>query len=275
MRSTREVRNTHHSLHRFRSLMLIAGAMVAATAMPVAAAQEGDEQTAVFGAAPPDHWVYGAEIYLWGAGVAGKTARGDDIDISFSDIIDNLDLAFMGTLAAARDKYTLFGDFIYLNISHDDKTTANIIGNPIKAKVEVKLKTFISTFGGAYSFLQTDSTRLNVLGGARYLGLDGSLKYDIENLAKNKVSNSDDNWDAIIGLRGKTNLNEKWYLNYYADVGTGDSDLTWQAVAAVNYRFRRVDAAFGYRYLDYEFDDSDVIDNLNMGGPFAGIKFRF
>ncbi len=59
------------------------------------------------------------------------------------------------------------------------------------------------------------------------------------------------------------------------DVGTGDSDLTWQALAAVNYRFEKVGVVVGYRYLDYDFDDSDVFDDLNLSGPFVGVKFRF
>ena len=64
-------------------------------------------------------------------------------------------------------------------------------------------------------------------------------------------------------------------LTYYADMGAGDSDPTWQASASVSYRFDKVDAVLGYRYLDYEFDDSGFIDNLNIGGPSAGVKFRF
>ncbi|MBW1671251.1 MAG: hypothetical protein JRJ43_02045 [Deltaproteobacteria bacterium] len=54
------------------------------------------------------------------------------------------------------------------------------------------------------------------------------------------------------------------------------SDLTWQASASISYRFDKFDTVLGYRYLDYEFDgDAELIDNLNISGPFAGVKFRF
>jgi hypothetical protein len=58
-------------------------------------------------------------------------------------------------------------------------------------------------------------------------------------------------------------------------VGAGGSNLTWQALVAISYRFQRVDAVVGCRYLEYDFDDSEVFDDLNLSGPFAGVKFRF
>ena len=57
-------------------------------------------------------------------------------------------------------------------------------------------------------------------------------------------SESGSNWDAVVGLRGKTDMNDKWYLTYYGDVGASDSDLTRQVAAAVNYRLEKV-ALFG------------------------------
>jgi hypothetical protein len=140
----------------------------------------------------------------------------------------------------------------------------------------VELKGFITTLGGAYRFLETDTTRLNLVAGARYLWLKADLDVDIGRLGVGG-SESDTVWDGIVGLRGKTDLNDKWYLTYYADVGGGNSKMTWQALAAINYRFQRVDAVVGYRYLDWDFDDGDMLnfDELNLGGPFAGVKFLF
>jgi hypothetical protein len=46
-------------------------------------------------------------------------------------------------------------------------------------------------------------------------------------------------------------------------------------LAGLNYRFSKVDAAFGYRYLKWEFDDDDTFDDLDISGPYAGIRFSF
>jgi hypothetical protein len=146
----------------------------------------------------------------------------------------------------------------------------------VPTEVDVELKGFITTLGGAYRFLQTDTTRLNLVAGARYLWLKADLDVDIGRLGVGG-SESDTVWDGIVGLRGKTDLSDKWYLTYYADVGAGNSKMTWQALAAINYRFQRFDAVVGYRYLDWDFDDGDMLnfDDLNLSGPFAGVKFLF
>jgi len=50
-----------------------------------------------------------------------------------------------------------------------------------------------------------------------------------------KVDVSDTIWDGIVGFKGRVALgsDKKWYIPYYADVGTGQSDLTWQVLAGV------------------------------------------
>ena len=256
--------------------MLFAAAWILATAGPATAAEGGGDRAEVFGGAPADRWVYGAEVYMWGAGVGGETTSGSDVDIDFDDLFKDLQLGFMGSLAASKGQWTLFGDFIYLDVEDDTKGTVNILGEPVPTKVDVELKGFITTLGGAYRVLETDSTRLNLLAGARYLWLKADLDVDIGSLGAGG-SESDTVWDGVVGLRGKTDLAKKWYLTYYADVGAGNSKSTWQALAGINYRFQKVDAVVGYRYLEWDFDKGDMLnfDDLNLSGPFAGVKFRF
>ena len=231
--------------------------------------------------ASAENWQFGGEIYLWGAGIGGETSAGDDIDISFSDILKNLDMAFMGSLAARKGKWTLFTDVIYLNVSDDKSrtTTADLIDRPVTAKLDVGLKAWVVTAAGAYAVHESDRTRLDVLAGGRYLWVKPDLEFRIEEVGpfgpwRQRVAESEDFLDAIVGVRGKTELSDKWYLTYYGDIGTGDSDLTWQLLAGFNYRFSKVDATFGYRYVKWKFDDF-TLDNLNLSGPYAGVKFDF
>ena len=221
-------------------------------------------------------WEWGGALYLWGAGIGGTTAEGDDIDVSFNDIIDNLDMAFMGVLQAQKGKWTLLADVIYLDVSAGQTSTANLIGQPVSADLDVGLKSWIVTAAAAYEVYETDTTRLNILGGGRYLYMDADLDFEIPAISlRERYSDSGSVIDAIIGARGEWRLNEKWYVNYHVDIGTGESDVTWQALAGLNYRFSKVDAAFGYRYLKWEFDDDDTFDELDISGPYAGIRFSF
>ncbi len=52
--------------------------------------------------------------------------------------------------------------------------------------------------------------------------------------------------------------------------------FTWQAMASVGYRFKKVDAMFGYRHLKWKFDDSvAALDDLVVDGPYVGVRFSF
>ena len=243
----------------------VALALFIAPALPAAAETASDA----------DRWEFVGEIYLWGADIGGEDVAGDDIDIPFSDLIDNLDMAFMGSVKGLKGGWSLFGDFIYLDVQDDITGTANIIGRPEKTKADVELKAYIGTMGVGHVVMETETSRVDVMLGARYLKLEADAEFELGSF-RTKLSDSGDGWDGIVGIYGIANLNPKWYLNYYADVGTGESDLTWQASASISYRFDKFDTVLGYRYLDYEFDDdAELIDNLNISGPFAGVKFRF
>ena len=139
----------------------------------------------------------------------------------------------------------------------------------------MKMKGFITTLGGAYNVLERGGTRLNALAGIRFISLETDLSFAIGNARQRDINESGDAWDGVIGARGKTELSPRWYLNYYGDIGTGDSRLTWQANAGINYRFEHVDATLGYRYLRWETDQSGIFDNLALSGPYAGVTFRW
>ena len=235
-----------------------------ATALPANAETDSDQ----------DGWKFGGSAYLWAAGVEGTDAAGDEIDVSFSDVLEDLDGGLMGILAARKGRWTLLADVIYLSIHQETSSTANIFGIPAKIDVDVKLEGFVSTFGVAYRVIDEDMTRLDLLAGARYFNLDVDLEADVGG-RKVKDSDSEDVLDGIIGAQVLIDLSERWYLSCYGDVGAGDSKLTWQAWPGIGYRLEKVDVVAGYRHLEWETDDGDTIDDLNFSGPMLGVNFRF
>ena len=79
-----------------------------------------------------------------------------------------------------------------------------------------------------------------------------------------------------MGVHGQFDLNDKWYVPLYADVGGGDSARTWQGMAGIGYHFNKVNLLLAYRYLNYEFDRRDpLLSDMTIKGPKLGITFRF
>ncbi len=128
------------------------------------------------------------------------------------------------------------------------------------------------------------------LGGVRYTYLKVGIDADVEGNAEIDIlgqtfkrqfkdqldlSDSESFWDGVVGLQGETKLNDQWTFLYYGDIGTGDSDLTWQASAGFRYAFENFDVTLRYRHLHYNFGNNDLVDDMQVSGPQIGIRFEF
>ena len=222
-----------------------------------------------------DRWNWGAEAYFWGASLGGKTSSGSNVDLGIDKIVDGLKFGAMGTIAGRKGKWSAFADMIYLDIGDSGSAPVNVGGVPVPVSASLDLKGFITTAGGGYRIYEQSRTSLDATFGVRYVWLDARLDLSVAALPSVRLDESGANWDAVVGLRGRTELNDKWYLTYYADVGAGDSNLTWQVLGAVNYRLEKVDLTFGYRYLDWNFGKFGPFHDLNLSGAFAGVKMPF
>ena len=215
-----------------------------------------------------DSWNYSAAIYLWGAAIGGTTFDGQTVDIPFSDIVDSLDFGYMGHFEAQKGKWTVAADAIYLKVGDSVPSPG-----PID---KVQFRSWIVTPYAAYNIVESDEWNLNLLAGARYLYMKPKLTFSPGLPGPGTVSSSDSNWDGIVGMKGNYKLNKKWFMPFLFDVGSGDSEMTWQAFAGIGYRYENFDVIAGYRYLEWEFDDVFVgFNDFDLSGPMIGAKFRF
>jgi hypothetical protein len=211
-------------------------------------------------------WQFAIAPYIWGTDVGGKTQSGLPIDVSVNDLFDNLEGVFMAAFEARKNKWMILTDFIYLDLA----TSQQVGPLPIDANLEGT----VFHLAGGYNLYQ-EKSRLDLIFGVRNLDLDLGLNTAIMNTPVS-LSRSGNNLDAIIGVKGQLTFSKRWYLPYYLDVGTGDSDLSWQATAGISFRAAKwVDLALVYRYLEWEFKSDKLLQDINFGGPAFGAIFRF
>ena len=247
-----------NSALNFIALMLFAGTM----ALSPAYAQSDDD------------WQYAGSINLWGAGIQGTAQNGTEIDVSFSDILDALDFTFMGTFEAQNSRWSLLGDYIYLKVSADQGGSLPTMAGTISRGVGVTVKSQIVNLIAGYNFSESESGRHEVVFGARNLDLTTQINVAVGGASAGTAA-SGDIWDGVVGLRGKVNLQGSWYLPYYLDIGSGQSDSTWQAMGGVGYKYKWGDLIFSYRHLEWEFDEESPIRDLNLSGPGILAKWYF
>lgn len=225
-----------------------------------------------------DELQFGLEIYGWGAFIGGETASGSDVNLDLDDILDNLKFTAMGIIGVRKGKWSFTTDILYMDLEGDKDSVIPTNGGNIGVNTDLELRAWIITPAVGYSVVDSDNFSFNIIGGARYLSLDTDIEQNINTPLRPryaKVSDSASIWDGIIGVRGEYAFNEKWYVPYYLDMGTGDSDFTWQVSAGIGYKFEVCDVVLAYRYLSWDFDDDAALDNMNINGPMLGVKFEF
>ena len=221
-----------------------------------------------------DRWKFNAAIYLWGAGIDSTTRRGNEIDVGFSDIISNLDMAFMGAFEARKSKWSLGADVVYLDVSADKAGTIGATSIPANADVDVT--GWVVNFQGARNVLEADRATVRILAGARYLDVDSKLTLRLGASGPTPTAKQSASvWDGVIGVRGNVNVTRKWYLPYYLDVGTGQSDLTWQGLGGVGYRFNWGNVVLVYRHIYWDFKSDSLLKDMSFSGPALGTVFKF
>jgi hypothetical protein len=256
---------------------------------PLAAvAQDGDD---------PLRWR--ATIYGWLPSVSGATkipdrGGGGDIGVDVGDILDALDFVFMGQLEARVGRWGGFADYIYIDLS-DSKTRVRSfsISGPggltrIPASADLTADLALDgsalTLAGTYRMIERDGFELLSLAGARSLDIDASVRWDatgnvgsLPPLARAGRAAAEPRYtDVIVGVRGRMTLGEtSWYLPYYLDLGTGDSDRTWQFVIGIGYRFSAGELTLAHRVLEYEFAPESPLVELGFSGLALGFSWRW
>ena len=247
---------------------------------------------------PSDDWQWAVTIYGWLPDITGDThfpaapggpTDGPSIDISGGDILDALNFAFLSALEVRKGRWGVATDVIYLDMGATKSNTRNLSvgGNDLPASVtanaDLDITSWVWTTVGTYRVIDQPAHSLELLAGARLLDVTQTLTWhfdgDIGSLPlpgrDGKSEVGDDLWDGIIGVRGRINFgtNRTWFVPYYLDVGTGDSDSTLQAMAGVGYVFSWGEIKAGWRYLDYDLEAP--IESLTTSGPQIGATFRF
>ena len=241
-------------------------------------------------------WQFGLSIYGWFPNIAGQTSftppgGSSEFGIDIDHILDSLEFALMGTFDARKGRWGLLTDVLYMDAGNSKTGTREAtIGRralPVgaSANVDLDLKSWIWTLTGYYRALDQNGLTLDVVAGMRYLDVEQEVNWtvtgnvgpipapDRAGAAKADLTN----WDALIGARGRFafGVQKAWFVPYYFDVGTGESDFTWQGIAGIGYAFHWGEIVAAWRYLYYNLPSDEEIKDMDFSGPVIGVTFRW
>jgi hypothetical protein len=254
------------------------------------ASAEGDADAT---AAPG--WEFSLAPYLWGSAIEGTVEADDvsaDVDVSFSDILDALDVGVLGSFEARRGKLSLTSNLVYLKLSTDaERPVGPGLGAfpPGSLEADVEAQSLIFEGRGTWEvfsvplFGDGDERRLALdLGPAfRLWWLDQEIDVELRpGVPLGPFASSSDesmDWvDFLAAARVRAQLTEKLALAVSGDYGGFDigssAHRTWSLGGFFAYRLgEHWDLALGWRTLELERGAADV----ELSGPLFGANYRF
>ena len=227
-------------------------------------------------------WQYAIEPYVLATSISGDTSAGRvagvPVDVDFSDILENLEMAGMLHFEAAhRSGWGLILDYGFMDLGAD-KSVA--LGGILDAGVKQGILEAIAT-----RQIDVNSGSLEALAGIRRW--DNKVKVSLDPMIwSGSVSKRiDEDWiDPVVGLRWTTEFAQDWRLRMRGDIGGFGvgADFTWSASATAIYGISdRFELEFGYRALDVDYDnekgsgDGRFVYDTTTHGPLVGLIINF
>jgi len=195
-----------------------------------------------------------------------------EVDLSFSDILDNLEIGFMGTYRGTRDRFSLTVDSIYMDLGATERSR----GGSLRAEIDMEQLALAAAAGYKVS------ERFELLGGLRYVDLSADVAVTGP-LGNTRRAGTDESWvDPYVGALYTVPLSESWSLNLYGDVGGFGvgSDFAWQGLLTFRWQFsERAGALVAYRHMAMDYESgrgsNRFLYDMSFSGPALGIVFTF
>jgi len=210
--------------------------------------------------------------YVWGQALSGTSTIGMlpplDIDASFGDLLDNLNLALSIHTEFVVNDWVFVIDPTYVALEMDIELP------PPDAPAAMDVDIWLVEAWVGYRL--NDSWE--AIGGARYQSQDISVAGLPNPPFPDNVGISESWTDWFIGARFGADISDKWFLKMRGDVAfAGDSDTNWNVSIFFNRRFGDNKALnLGYRYMVKDYNDTGNFRwDITQDGPVIGYTWIF
>jgi len=259
-------------------------------------------------------WTFSVTPYVWATSLSGSTtvkSLTTDVDASFFDILDHtqfpkglFQLAAFGE--AWYGRFGLLTDIAYMKLGlgaslSQSRDVGRLATLGIGASAGLTVQMVIAELAAAYEIARIDpSTAVDLYAGGRVWWQRADADFAVSGtltglgplgltLTKDGTVSANGNvsWvDPVVGARVRHSFRPGLDLVVGGDVGGfgAGSKFSWQALAVLNYEFKRTDyvswnAMIGYKALNVDYSQGSGITqyeyDMTMYGPIFGITARF
>jgi hypothetical protein len=224
----------------------------------------------------PSSWRFEITGYGWGTDLSGQSGVGpfpsSPFFINFLKLLEHFKGGLMTAFVARNDNFIAGLDVILARIGAGTGDHANL----------TMTEAILTAFGGVRIPVGPPNLELYGTLGARYYHMHTALDLSFPVTGFEPHFGLTKNWaDPVAGLTAHYVINDKWFINFLADMGGLDNSATGQVLGSVGYNWTpSISTTLGYRALyTYERDISGPLRDFRyqawMYGPFAGFKYGF
>jgi len=250
-----------------------------------------DVQTALFSilalltlstSAIAEDWSFQFEPYVLASSIEGDAsvgrATGVAVDVDMSDILETLEMAFMGHFEAHHSNgWGIALDYGFMDLHAD-------ISGPRGGVVDAKVRQ------GVFEALlvrqsQSGKGQLEYLAGVRWWDNDIDVDVDLALLPGTPTADIKEDWiDLVLGVRWSNPVNDNWTFKLRGDVGGFgvESDFTSTVSAGFHYKMTEwmdLDLQYKATWVDFENGSSGEPGYFQYDtvthGPLIGVVFNF
>jgi hypothetical protein len=250
---------------------------------------------------PADEWKFSITPYLWLPNINGELkydipqggGGSPEVETGPNEYLQNLQGLMLLSADVRRGRWSVFTDLIYLSFADEESKVkaidfgGSLVSSSVNLATSTTFRGMTWTLATGYVIQTGMSATLDVFGGVRYFGLkattDWQLTLDVSGPGGGQtfprsggISEREDLWDAIIGIRGRVPLGSSdWSIPYYFDIGAGSSSPTCQVMLGIAYSFKWGEVTLAYRDLYYDQGNDKLLQNFRFSGPALGATIRF
>lgn len=223
-------------------------------------------------------WKFTVALYGWGAGLSGDVGvfglPPQNIDLPFSDVVQNLEFAVMGLAEARKGRFMMGVDATYTNVGKSVKTPFGVLANKIDATNTALMLTGVAGYG----IIDTDMARLDLIAGARLWSVNNDFDARGGLLGGRSWSDGATWVDPLVGAKLRVDLLPNVYVASWAMIGGFGvgSDLMWDLMGGAGYDFTDNFSLFaGYRATKVDYSNDGFVYDVVEQGPVAALVFKF
>lgn len=228
------------------------------------------------------NWTFSIEPYVLASSINGDASAGRvagiAVDVSFSDILENLQMAGMLHFEAQhRNGWGMIFDYGFMDLGADSSVG---FGGVIDANVRQGIFEVLAT-----RRIDSGSSTLELLAGIRRWDNKVTARFDPLIWSGSVSTTINEDWvDPVVGLRWTNALSDRWQWRLRGDIGGLGigSDFSWSASATAFYNMSdRFDLEMGYKAVDVNYDNGKATNNGYFAydtmthGPLFGLVIKF